>query len=63
MTFLLISRNFEDHLEGLLILNNKVGGQMEARYAKELEDEKNSLSFKKEEEEIESHMAMMDLIQ
>ncbi len=27
----LIFRNFEDHLEGILILNNKVGGKMDDR--------------------------------
>lgn len=28
-------KNYQDHLEGLLILNNKVGRHMESRYLKE----------------------------
>lgn len=53
-------KNFEDHLEGLLILNNKIGGQMELRYTKDLNDPQQAPAIKLEEEEVNSHVYLFE---
>jgi len=56
-------KNFEDHLEGILILNHKVGSLMEAKSKGQSEDPKGKELQKLEDEEIQSHMALIEQVE